>query len=131
MATTVLRKLSRKSQIKFGEYADLTVQTMFDMGEIQTQRLAWYYYNCSNISFLDDILEELGITDDLRIEKPSKDGGLFVKWIAIRKKDWTENQRMSLANKKYGIQNGKNRRGNAVSNLKHSNKSLQRKNHGH
>lgn len=29
-------------------------------------------YNLSNISFLDDILEEIGITEDWRIEKPGK-----------------------------------------------------------
>jgi hypothetical protein len=131
MATTLLRKLSWKSQMKFGEYADMTVQMVFDLGENEKQRLAWYYYNSSMISYLDDVLDALGIVGDLRIDKPSKEHGLFRKWIAIRKEHWTDEQRMSVANKRTGLQNRRRKQGNKLSNSHYTGRALQLKNHGH
>ena len=72
MATTLLRKLSRKSQLKFGSMADITVQIAIDLGLKEKTKLVWYYYNSSNITYMDDILDELKITEELRIEKPGK-----------------------------------------------------------
>tara|TARA_Y100000356_G_C11001006_1_gene153374 strand:- start:63 stop:452 length:390 start_codon:yes stop_codon:yes gene_type:complete len=63
-----LRKLTRKSQFKFGKYSDCIVQNILDLNP---EYVAWVYYHSSNINFFDDILQELGITDDLIIKKPS------------------------------------------------------------
>lgn len=70
MATTLLRKLSRKSQLKFGIYSDNTVQDLLTFKKYNYLR--WVYFNCDRISFLDDILDELSITKEYRINKPAK-----------------------------------------------------------
>lgn len=44
---------------------------MLDLGHRRVLR--WYYYNCSKISFLPVILDEIGITEEWRIPKPGKD----------------------------------------------------------
>jgi hypothetical protein len=72
MSTAVLlRTLTEKSILKFGRYNDLTVNEI--MGSLRTKGkiyLTWVYYNCSNISFHEDVLSTLGITDDIKIPKP-------------------------------------------------------------
>lgn len=67
----LLRTLARKSVLDFGKYEGRSVQQVIDLKN--TRMLRWYYYNCSMISFLPDILDELGITEEWRIPKPGKD----------------------------------------------------------
>lgn len=69
----LLRKLSWKSLLGFGKHKDLRIE---DIMKIDAQYLNWIYYNQSNISFLDDILDKLDITADRRIDKPGKDPNL-------------------------------------------------------
>jgi len=71
----LLRKLAFKSQLNFGKYADLTIQQLLDLGK--KKYLRWVYFNCSNISFIDDILELINIYEEYRIPKPSKDLYMF------------------------------------------------------
>ena len=66
----VLRTLARASVLDFGRHKDRTVQQLLDLKHYRAIR--WYYYNCSMISFLPDILEEVGITEEWRIQKPGK-----------------------------------------------------------
>lgn len=66
-----LRTLARKSVLDFGMYEGRSVQQVIDLKNVRTLR--FYYYNCSMISFLPDILDEIGITEKWRIEKPGKD----------------------------------------------------------
>ena len=68
MDVVLLRKLSRKSIINFGKKEGYSVQQMLDLKE--KGYLRWMYFNCSMISFLDDILDEINITEDFRIQKP-------------------------------------------------------------
>lgn len=67
----LLRTLARKSVLDFGKYKDRSVQQVIDLKNVRILR--WYYYNCSMISFLPDILDEIGITEEWRINKPGKD----------------------------------------------------------
>ena len=62
--------MARKSVFTFGKYENRTVQQCIDLKNLRALR--WYYYNCSMISFLPDILDEIGITEEWRIEKPGK-----------------------------------------------------------
>ena len=78
MDTIRLRKLSRKSRFEAGKYPDLTVQDLLNLN--QRYYLASLYFKYENISYLDDILEELFITDELVIEKPGSNYKLFPKW---------------------------------------------------
>jgi len=63
--------MSYKSVIGFGKYEDLTVQDMINLR--RNRELRWIYYNCSMLSFIPEILELIGITDDFKISKPGKD----------------------------------------------------------
>jgi hypothetical protein len=66
----LLRKLTRKSMMNFGKYYDLTVQEIIDL--LKHKYLRWVYFNCSNIDFFEDVLDEIKIPLEFRIIKPSK-----------------------------------------------------------
>lgn len=70
---TLLRTLTRKSTLKFGQYNDLTVQNVLDSQHSRGKSLLrYYYFNSDRISFIDDLLDELNITPEFRISKPGK-----------------------------------------------------------
>jgi len=71
MDVILLRKLSSKSLLGFGKYADMTVSQVIAINK--KIYLKWCYYNLSNISFIDEILDELYIIGDYVIEKPGTD----------------------------------------------------------
>lgn len=67
-----MRKLARKSRLGFG-YQDIkhiTIQDILIMNK--HKELIKIYFGLDKITFMDDILEELGIDEDMRIEKPGK-----------------------------------------------------------
>lgn len=70
MDVTLLRKLNRKSTLKFGMYGDNTVQELLTFKRYNYLR--WVYFNQDKITFMDDILDELSITEHYRIKKPGK-----------------------------------------------------------
>ncbi len=67
-----LRVLARKSILGFGsaEIRDLSVQQIMDLKK--HKKLVQAYFGLDRISFKDDILDELGITPDMRLNKPDK-----------------------------------------------------------
>lgn len=67
---THLRKLTRKSFLNFGKYADWTVQNIID--KEKKGYLRWVYYNCSKIDFSEDVLQEIFKYDFIRLNKPDK-----------------------------------------------------------
>jgi len=79
MSATILRTLTVKSKLKFGKYKDYTVEHLFGMRK--NLDLISIYFNLSNITFVDDILDELGITSEFRIEKPCKDNDMYKVFI--------------------------------------------------
>tara|TARA_B100000609_G_C17115654_1_gene382136 strand:- start:204 stop:593 length:390 start_codon:yes stop_codon:yes gene_type:complete len=67
-----LRKLTRKSRLGFG-YRDIkhiTIQDILIMNK--HKELIKIYFGLGKINFVDDILDELGISEDMRIAKPGK-----------------------------------------------------------
>ena len=67
-----LRKLTRKSRLGFG-YRDIkhiTIQDILIMNK--HKELIKIYFGLGKINFIDDILDELGISEDMRIAKPGK-----------------------------------------------------------
>ena len=128
MATTLLRKLSRKSQLKFGSMADMTVQMAIDLGLKGKTKLVWYYYHSSNITYMDDILDELKITEELRIKKPSKHPLVFNAWKA---KSLTDKERMGIASANNARLKRIHTFGNRLSGPRFSKDGLRKKNHGH
>jgi hypothetical protein len=71
MDVILLRKLTRKSVMGFGQYSEMSVGQIIDIQK--SHYLVWVYYYLSNISFCDEILDKLYIWPRLRIEKPGKD----------------------------------------------------------
>ena len=70
MDTVLLRTLTQKSFMKFGKYHDLKVGEVL---KADHQRyLRWVYFNSSMISFVDEILDIIGIDKKYRINKPGK-----------------------------------------------------------
>lgn len=67
-----LRTLTRKSAHKFGyeDNKDLTVQQLLDLKKHKVIINA--YFGLYRINYIDDILDEVGITKDLRLDKPAK-----------------------------------------------------------
>ena len=97
MSDTIrLRTLSFKSTMKFGKWHDLTVQNIIDVYQIKgLEYLTWCYYNNSNISFLPEVLDKLGINQQLEIIKPGK----------IEKKESYELIRLAMFNRIEGEKN--------------------------
>lgn len=78
MDIVIFRKLTRKSVLGFGRFADKTVQYLL---ECQKGYISWVYYNCPNITFMDDVLEEMGIKGKWVIEKPGTNPKIYeARW---------------------------------------------------
>lgn len=65
------RKMTLKSRVGFGFYADMTVERVIKHGHLLD--LCYMYFTLSHITFFDDVLDLLGITDEWRIQKPGVD----------------------------------------------------------
>jgi len=78
MTTTLLRTLTRKSRLNVWNLPG-TVQDFFDRKK-QMQLLA-AYYKLTTINYTDDILDELGITSEWKIEKPGANKELYYKFL--------------------------------------------------
>ena len=67
-----LRKLTRKSRLGFGyrDIKDITIQDIIIMNK--HKELIKIYFGLGKINFTDDILDELGISEEMRIPKPGK-----------------------------------------------------------
>ncbi len=81
-----LRTMARGSVIPAGKFEHRTVQQIIDLGDINY--LLFQYYNYSKISYLPDILEEIGVTKERMIKKPGKLS--YEEWRKIGKEIHTE-----------------------------------------
>ena len=76
MSSIRLRTLTEKSTIGFGKYKDLRIFELIALRPIKgKQLLCWYYYNASKINYSKDLLNTLGISKEIQIEKPATDKG--------------------------------------------------------
>lgn len=71
----LLRTLTRKSKLGFGKHKDLTVSELLEKKKHVS--LVAAYYKLSSINFTEDILEELKIKQENRIQKPSIDYEMY------------------------------------------------------
>ena len=93
------RILTRKSILGFGtEYKDLSVQMLLDLGRKDV--LICSYYNYDKIGFEESILDELGITEEYRIEKPGKSEKMRIDFFVNRKNQMTDLDFMKRATHK-------------------------------
>jgi hypothetical protein len=129
----LLRKLSRKSIMKFGVHSLYTVQEIINLNK--KKYLRWVYFNCSNIDFMDDILDEIRIPENFRFKKPSKKPELHDELNKLI----FENLDSDFVEKYLKMKNKiakKNLKAKSVSNkvkecLNYSKSALQRYNQGH
>jgi hypothetical protein len=94
------RILTRKSIMGFGSSStrDLSVQMLLDTG--QHNLLTCAYFNLDKIGFTDDILDELGITQEYRIDKPGKSEEKRKKFFTTRLESMNETDKIIYFNKK-------------------------------
>lgn len=86
MDRVLYRKLTRKSKLGFGRYHDMTVGDLLNcMGYVGKDYLRWCYFNCSNITFFDDILDELEIPEEFRFTKPGSYPEDYENYVKERK----------------------------------------------
>lgn len=90
------RVLTRKSILGFGyaEYRDLSVQMILDLEKANI--LITSYFRLDKIDFTEDILDELGITSEWRIVKPSKDYELCNSFLKNRASNLSDIQKMNF-----------------------------------
>jgi hypothetical protein len=111
----LLRTMTRKSRLGFGKYKDQTIQHLLDMR--LNSVLVSSYFKLTSINYMDDILEEIGISEEYRIEKPSSDREMYYKFLK-------DNDKIRLRTRK-GINIMKKE------NKRHSRSKLQGLNQGH
>jgi hypothetical protein len=75
---TLLRKLTEKSILKFGRYHDIPIFKLLETFQGR-EYLIWVYYNCSGITFIDEILDKLHRRPEERLEKPGKNEKLWTR----------------------------------------------------
>lgn len=73
------RILTYKSKLGFGKWKDYTVAELLALRKKQV--LISPYFKLSSITYIEEILVELGITDEFRIEKPSKNKEMYLAFI--------------------------------------------------
>lgn len=123
------RVLTRKSILGYGyaEYRDLSVQMILDLGKGNI--LINSYFGLEKIDFIEDILDELGITSEWRIVKPSKDYDLCKLFYKSRTSNLSDIERMAFSQRIKSDKKYKLNRKNA-SRYGESAEYLRSKNHG-
>jgi hypothetical protein len=81
MDVPLLRTLTLKSRIGFGQFRDLTVSEIIDLAMLPYLR--WLYFNMEGLTFTNEILINIKIDQDFRIEKPGRKPELHEKLMAI------------------------------------------------
>jgi hypothetical protein len=71
----LLRTMTLKSRINFGQYRDLCVQELINLN-VHIELIKMYYL-LEKITFTEDVLTILRINDDRAITKPGKDYGAY------------------------------------------------------
>lgn len=74
METVLLRKLTLKSKLGVGKYANETIIHLLERNKRKAVcYLRWIYFNCEKITFLDEILIDILKIEEIDlIPKPSK-----------------------------------------------------------
>lgn len=77
------RILTYKSKLGFGKWKDYTVQELINLRKKDI--LISPYFKLSSITYIEEILIELGITQEYRIDKPSINNEMYLKFISETK----------------------------------------------
>ena len=121
--------MTEKSIIGFGKFTDLTVQNLLDFKK--TRDIRWIYFNCSMLSFKDEILEWAGITSEYRIEKPGTNKELYYKLNEYHKNKMSGFLILKKSCHTKRVLKSKMKDNNRVDRMRFSKGSLQAINQGH
>lgn len=131
-----LRVLTRKSILGFGysDVRDLSVQQLLDLKKYKV--LISSYYGLDKIDFQDDILNELLITEEFRLVKPSKvDRSVLNSTVSESLKrlydSMDDKHRMGASSHAKKMSRIKSLKTDRVNNTRFSKDNLMNKNHGH
>lgn len=86
----MLRTLTLKSELKFGKFADYRVEQILQIKKFDY--LVWVYFNSSNITFMPEILQTLGITH--LINKPGVDKDYYEKYRKLQIEEFKSNRQV-------------------------------------
>ncbi len=75
------RKMTRKSIIGYGSYKHQTVERMLKFKPFDLVKM---YFKLSQITFFDDILDELGITNEWRINKSGTEVEKYLQFMEAK-----------------------------------------------
>lgn len=122
------RILTRKSILGFGysSIRDLSVQMIIDSG--QKNYLISSYFGLDKIDFQEDILVELGITQEYRISKPGKNNDLKSLFYQNRMNQMTEKERIIYLTKRKKETKENYKRNNSKRSYSESKQYLKNKN---
>lgn len=129
MDTLRLRIMTEKSIIGFGKFTDLSVQNLIDMKK--TREIRWIYFNCSMLSFKDNILDWAGIINEYRIEKPGTNKELYYQLNDEKKKRMSGFEIMKKGLHTNKVLKSRMKDNKRVDRFRFSKSSLQAINHGH
>ena len=124
-----LRTLTLKSVMGFGKHFDMNVSQV--LATVNKSYIIWCYYSLSNISFVDEILNMVGITEEYRITKPGKDAEMLKKFDDYRTGNWNDTAKANAKKRAVKILKGQSAHSKGVDRIRYSKASLARKNHGH
>ncbi len=115
--------------MKFGQYADVPIWNLLELKKYSYLR--WVYFNSSNITFFENILLEIGITEEYFIEKPGVNPEFHEKLTEIKRENtsWKTQKHLDKVSK-YRIKNKNNQIKN-LDRINYSKSNLARKNQGH
>ena len=74
-----LRTLTRKSKLGFGKWKDYTVQELLDLKKHKV--LISPYFKITSINYIEEVLNELKITEKYRIKKPSSNKEMYYPFL--------------------------------------------------
>lgn len=129
MCIVLLRRLTKKSKLQFGKHKHMTVNDLLSVNKHSV--LIGIYYGLGNITFSDDVLEELLILEEDRIKKPGSDKEKIVpmqqKWWAKFNENRTKEERI----KDWSVMMANRRRSAKAKAKIPARGALQGYNHGH
>lgn len=126
-SSVLLRTMTERSILGFGKYAELTVREVLNLGIEGRALLVYYYYNKSMITFMPELLTELGITGELQLAKPGKDGRYMYKWKDATLSPEERLQLYGITQRDFKVHRTRAGKNNA---LAASKGTMQQKNHG-
>lgn len=88
------RKLTEKSFLDYGHFKHCTVAHVIAIGH--SKMLISSYFKLSHITFFDNILDQIGISEEWRIKKPGTDIAKFNEFIeAHPEHQWSEEHKQA------------------------------------